>query len=54
MDKFGHTQEKLSVALGKSRPYIANSLRLLSLPKRFGFCPNRAVKRGTCSAADKT
>ncbi len=34
MDKFGHTQEKLSVALGKSRPYIANSLRLLSLPKQ--------------------
>lgn len=33
MDKFGHTQEKLSEALGKSRSYIANSLRLLNLPQ---------------------
>ncbi len=29
---FGYTQEKVSEALGKSRSYIANSLRLLSLP----------------------
>jgi ParB family chromosome partitioning protein len=33
MDKFGHTQEKMAVALGKSRPYIANNLRLLALPE---------------------
>ncbi len=33
MDSFGHTQEKLAEALGKSRSYIANLLRLLSLPK---------------------
>ena len=32
MDKFGHTQEKLSEALGKSRSHIANTLRLLNLP----------------------
>ena len=32
MDKFGHTQEKLAEALGKSRSYIANLLRLLKLP----------------------
>lgn len=32
MDKFGHTQEKLSEALGKSRSHIANLMRLLSLP----------------------
>lgn len=32
MDRFGHTQEKLSEALSKSRSYIANLLRLLSLP----------------------
>lgn len=31
MDVHGHTQEKLSVTIGKSRPYIANSLRLLNL-----------------------
>ncbi|MDC0431039.1 ParB/RepB/Spo0J family partition protein [Paracoccaceae bacterium] len=33
MDKFGHTQEKLADALGKSRSYIANLLRLLHLPE---------------------
>ncbi|WP_270725219.1 ParB/RepB/Spo0J family partition protein [Shimia sp. Alg240-R146] len=32
MDKFGHTQEKLSEALGKSRSHIANLMRLLNLP----------------------
>ena len=30
---FGYTQEKVSSSLGKSRSYIANSLRLLSLPE---------------------
>ena len=34
MDRFGHTQEKLSEALGKSRSHIANLLRLLTLPER--------------------
>ncbi|WP_204115023.1 ParB/RepB/Spo0J family partition protein [Shimia biformata] len=33
MDKFGHTQEKLSEALGKSRSHIANLMRLLNLPE---------------------
>ncbi len=33
MMKFGHTQEKLAEALGKSRSYIANLLRLLNLPE---------------------
>ncbi|WOI55946.1 ParB/RepB/Spo0J family partition protein [Palleronia sp. LCG004] len=32
MDRFGHTQEQMAVALGKSRSHIANTLRLLSLP----------------------
>lgn len=32
MDRFGHTQDKLSLALGKSRSHIANLLRLLNLP----------------------
>ena len=32
MDRFGHTQEQMAEALGKSRPHIANTLRLLSLP----------------------
>lgn len=33
MDRFGHTQEKVSDALAKSRSYIANLLRLLQLPE---------------------
>jgi len=33
MDRFGHTQDKLSSALGKSRSHIANLLRLLNLPQ---------------------
>ncbi|PIE15956.1 MAG: chromosome partitioning protein ParB [Rhodobacterales bacterium] len=32
MKRFGHTQEKVSEALGKSRSHIANLLRLLNLP----------------------
>jgi len=32
MDRFGHTQAKLSQVVGKSRSHIANQLRLLSLP----------------------
>ncbi|MFK7754919.1 MAG: ParB/RepB/Spo0J family partition protein [Sedimentitalea sp.] len=32
MERFGHTQEKLAEALGKSRSHIANLMRLLSLP----------------------
>ena len=32
MDRFGHTQEQLAEALGKSRSHIANFLRLLTLP----------------------
>lgn len=32
-DKFGHTQEVLSKALGKSRSHIANLMRLLNLPE---------------------
>tara|TARA_Y100000590_G_scaffold434253_1_gene552260 strand:+ start:2467 stop:3315 length:849 start_codon:yes stop_codon:yes gene_type:complete len=33
VDDFNYNQEKLSKFIGKSRSYIANSLRLLSLPK---------------------
>ena len=32
IDRFGHTQEQLAEALSKSRPHIANQLRLLNLP----------------------
>ncbi len=32
-DQFGRTQEDISRAVGKSRPHVANSLRLLGLPE---------------------
>ncbi|PUB17174.1 ParB/RepB/Spo0J family partition protein [Yoonia sediminilitoris] len=32
MDRFGHTQEQMASALGKSRSHIANLMRLLLLP----------------------
>jgi ParB family transcriptional regulator, chromosome partitioning protein len=32
IDRFGHTQERVAEALGKSRSHIANLLRLLNLP----------------------
>jgi ParB family transcriptional regulator, chromosome partitioning protein len=33
IDRFGHTQEKVAQALGKSRSHIANMMRLLALPE---------------------
>lgn len=33
MDKYGMTQEQLSSAVGKSRPAVANTLRILNLPE---------------------
>lgn len=32
VDEFGHTQEKVSEVVGKSRVHVANTLRLLALP----------------------
>jgi len=32
--EFGRTQEDIAKAIGKSRPYIANMMRLLTLPQR--------------------
>lgn len=46
MDKFGHTQDKLASALGKSRSHIANLLRLLTLPQII----QDYVSEGTLSA----
>jgi ParB family chromosome partitioning protein len=34
MDEFGVTQEQVAARIGKSRPAIANTLRLLMLPER--------------------
>lgn len=33
IERFGHTQEQLSSAMGKSRSHIANLMRLLTLPE---------------------
>lgn len=35
MDGFGYTQEQLAQKLGKSRSYLANTLRLLQLPGQY-------------------
>ncbi|WGF87342.1 ParB/RepB/Spo0J family partition protein [Marinivivus vitaminiproducens] len=46
IDDFGHTQDALARALGKSRSHVANTLRLLHLPE-----PIRAMmERGELSA----
>ncbi len=34
IENFGYDHEKVSKFIGKSRPYISNSLRLLSLPEK--------------------
>lgn len=33
IERFGHTQDKVAQALGKSRSHIANTMRLLALPE---------------------
>jgi ParB family chromosome partitioning protein len=33
-DRFGHTQEQMAAAVGKSRSHVANTLRLLQLPPK--------------------
>ena len=43
---YGHTQESLSKVLGKSRSYIANTLRLLTLDEEM----KKAVEKGQISA----
>ena len=47
MDKMSLTQEELAKKLGKSRPYIANSLRLLKLPTEI----KNKLKQGVISTA---
>ena len=51
MDKFGHTQEQMAEALGKSRPHIANVLRLLALPEDVQrFVTNGSLSSGHARA----
>ena len=46
IDSFSHTQEKIAAVVGKSRSYIANTLRLLTLPEEV----QSFVKNGQLSA----
>ncbi|MEM7668269.1 MAG: ParB/RepB/Spo0J family partition protein [Pseudomonadota bacterium] len=46
MEKFDYTQEALARIVGKSRPHLANTLRLLVLPDRV----QRMVRDGVLSA----
>lgn len=46
MDKYDMTQEALSKAVGKSRPSIANAVRLLNMPEQV----QELVKKGELSA----
>ena len=47
VDDFSYNQEKLSKFIGKSRSYIANSLRLLSLPEEIlEMVENKSLSAG--------
>jgi ParB family chromosome partitioning protein len=46
-EKYGFTQEQVSASLGRSRTYIANSIRLLKLPEEI----QQYVSSGQMSAA---
>lgn len=51
MDRFGHTQEKLAEAMGKSRSHIANLIRLLSLPEEvLGYLRDGRLSAGHARA----
>ena len=47
VDEFSYNQEKLAKFIGKSRSYIANSLRLLGLPKEvISYVENEKISTG--------
>ena len=47
IDEFSYDQEKVSKFIGKSRSYITNSLRLLSLPNEvLDFVENKKITAG--------
>ncbi|MBF9048437.1 ParB/RepB/Spo0J family partition protein [Roseobacter sp. HKCCD9010] len=51
MDRFGHTQEKLAEAMGKSRSHVANLMRLLTLPEEVqGFVRDGQLSAGHARA----
>ena len=51
MDEFGHTQEALAQAMGRSRSHVANTLRLLGLPDEIkGLLAERQISAGHARA----
>jgi ParB family chromosome partitioning protein len=46
MEEFGHSQEQVAQIVGKSRPHVANTVRLLKLPDAV----KQLVRAGTLSA----
>lgn len=51
IDRFGHTQDKVAQALGKSRSHIANMMRLLALPEEIqGFVRGGQLSAGHARA----
>ena len=47
INKYNYTQDKVAKALGKSRVYITNSLRLLKLPQKIiSFIENQEISPG--------
>ncbi len=51
MEEYGLTQEELSKRVGKSRPFIANTVRLLSLSEQIkGFISSGAISAGHARA----
>jgi ParB family chromosome partitioning protein len=46
IDDFGHTQEQVATRVGKSRPAVANALRLLRLPEQI----KQEIARGRLTA----
>ncbi len=47
IDNFGYDHEKVSQFIGKSRPHISNSLRLLSLPEKLiDLIRNEKISQG--------
>ncbi len=51
MDRFGRTQEEVAQVVGKSRPHVANALRLLTLPEEVqGFLAEGGLTAGHARA----
>lgn len=51
IDEFGYTQDQLSDFIGKSRSYIANTIRLLNLPEKIrGYVHDGLISPGHARA----